>query len=108
MKYLVIIFSLFLLLSGCIFSAETPVAKVPDKYFCEQDSDCIIAILGCCPCSSGGQSEAVNVKWLKEYDKTKEPCGIDLVCTQSYHCFPAEAVCNLGKCELNPIMGLEP
>ena len=65
---------------------------------CEFDSDCEITKKGCCGCSSDYLQEAINKRYLEEWNsKLNNDCHT-VVCPQSYRCAEGNAVCDNGVC----------
>jgi len=74
-----------------------------DLYSCEVDEDCVAVKDGCCGCSSGGGSTAINKKYQDKWNSDLEiECETTLcisVISDHWTCF-AEPECVDNKCEL--------
>lgn len=65
---------------------------------CEIDSDCVITRKGCCECSSGGFQEAINKKYLEEWNSKLSNSCHTIICPQLYRCEEGLAICDNGSC----------
>ncbi len=66
---------------------------------CEKDRDCLEVPAGCCPCSMGGHSTAINTalygQWQSHHD-----CPPDIACPAVYLCQDWTPACKNGQCTL--------
>ncbi|MCK4540354.1 hypothetical protein KAU09_04335 [Candidatus Parcubacteria bacterium] len=65
---------------------------------CELNLDCIVTKKGCCECASGGSQEAINKKYLEEWNSKLNNNCHTVVCPQLYRCEDGRAICDNGLC----------
>jgi hypothetical protein len=81
--------------------ARAPKADAVD---CKKDSDCVVVVDECCPCSQGGKQRAIPKKQKDTYEKDRKKGCKDTACTEMVSTDPTctqVAICAAGICELN-------
>lgn len=66
---------------------------------CAADDECVEVPSGCCPCSMGGRSTAINARWADLWG-AHLPCRPDLMCPAVYLCQEWTPACVAGDCAL--------
>ena len=80
--------------------ARAPKADAVD---CKKDSDCVVVVDECCPCSQGGKQRAIPKKTKDSYEKERKKNCKDTACTEMVSNDPTcsqVAICAAGICEL--------
>lgn len=68
---------------------------------CETDDDCVAVRTGCCPCSSGGGSRAVNADYADDLAPVCDPTR-PIACPAVYLCRDERPACEANRCEMVP------
>ena len=96
-----------LFFAGGFRAAEARKAKArapkADAVDCKKDSDCIVVVDECCPCSQGGKQRAIPKKQKDSYEKDRKKRCTDTACTEMVSTDPTcsqVAMCAAGICEL--------
>lgn len=76
-----------------------PETDIREYQGCSSDSDCVVAVNGCCDCANGGQDVAVNKGRMTDFRlrfncenivctqlATEPPCGSGVVTCVSHQC----------------------
>lgn len=72
-------------------------------YDCTTDQDCAKVKAGCCPCSAGGDSTAINANYTTQWEGLLD-CAPSTKCTMGYKCNSmALPQCANGRCVLNTL-----
>src|SRR5581483_1208893 len=58
--------------------ARAPKADAVD---CKKDTDCVVVVDECCPCSQGGKQRAIPKKEKDSYEKDRKKRCTDTACT---------------------------
>ena len=69
--------------------------------FCESDEDCVSVRTGCCPCSSGGRTRAVNASYADDVAPECDPTR-PIACPAVYLCRDERPACQSNRCEMVP------
>jgi len=97
--------------TGCVSDADCGTGEFCDAgagecisfYDCTVDEDCAKVKAGCCPCSAGGKSTAINKNYLDEWE-TALDCDPNTMCPMVYLCDGlALPECVDGQCELTKL-----
>ena len=83
----------------CIEGDDPPPPDCEDFTTCVVDADCVKTNAGCCPCSMGGTSTAINVNCLDAWNDLMD-CPPDLMCPAVYNCDNSTPACDSGHCVL--------
>ena len=106
-----IVTSLFvaLLLMGEVFCINQ--IFLPEAQVCQVDADCVEAPAGCCGCNNGGESVAINRKYLSQWMLSLAlSCGGGGACLTVYLCddygapYCDRKVCVLPLVEPEPVL----
>jgi len=84
---------------SCPEDCPMPDTKCEDYFACLADADCVKTSQGCCPCSMGGISIAMNAECVDEYNEALD-CPPDLMCSAVYNCDDSTPACEDGHCVL--------
>ena len=68
---------------------------------CETDDECVEVSDGCCPCSMGGRSVAINGQWTENW-YAGWACQPDTACLAVYLCNDFVPACVQGDCAMVP------
>ncbi len=72
-------------------------------YDCTTDQDCVKVKAGCCPCSAGGESTAVNANYTTQWEDHLD-CAPNTMCPMVYKCKSMDLPqCVEGHCELTTL-----
>jgi len=66
---------------------------------CASDDECVEVPAGCCPCSMGGRSTAVNARWAGLWQAHLD-CSPNIACLAVYLCQDWAPACVAGHCAL--------
>ena len=83
----------------CPEDCPPPPPDCEDFSACLTDQDCVKTAAGCCPCSMGGTSLALNSECVDAYNDLLA-CPPDLNCIAMYNCDGSTPTCEDGKCTL--------
>ena len=83
----------------CIEGEDPPPPACDDPAACLVDADCVKTAAGCCPCSMGGTSTAINGACVDAYNALLD-CPVDLMCPAMYNCDDSTPACLGTQCVL--------
>ena len=85
----------------CVEGECSPGPRVcEDVFACEENSDCVKVAAGCCPCTMGGGSTAINVNCIDEYSDLRGCASRERLCNGSLTCNDLVPSCEDGQCVL--------